>query len=152
VKEMNDAPKASKVSGELHKSIPQVEKHLQKALERIKVYRLRKKHSSYIEVKENIPTEDFFAEKLVEHFFIALSPSRARFHSRGHNLEHIKKAMFTIVDSLEEKILTEPEANMAIEFLASKFVQNRFDDIFFKILDVDKPRTCTFHKITGRVK
>jgi hypothetical protein len=110
------------------------------------------KQFSVLEKHEESVSEDFMSENLLTPFFAALSPSKKKAVSKGHDLDAVKRTVSSILELTREKILTEAESNVLIEYLTSKYVQHYFDHVINNIFDTDMLQKCTFRKLAGRVK
>ena len=64
----------------------------------------------------------------------------------------MKRAISSIIEATQQDILTETEAEALIEFLATKFVQRRFDAVFYHVFDVGSPDRYSFRHVRGTVK
>lgn len=84
-------------------------------------------------------------DELLDHFFAVLSPSPYRFLSRSKDLSVLKKAISSVVEAMEEGILMENEASALIEFLATKFVQRRFETVLDRAFDVSSRQRFRLH-------
>ena len=90
-------------------------------------------------------------KQLVDCVIVALSPTPGRVLAKGRDIEVMKRVCLSLLEVMEEGILTEGEASALTEFLASKFIERRFDVIMQDVFDVETSRKC-FRAIRGSTK
>lgn len=82
----------------------------------------------------------------------SLSPYPSRPISDNKELSIMKQVASSMVEAMEENVLTENEASAVLEFLASKFIERRFGIMMQCIFDIDSSEVCNFKGLRGVIK
>ena len=112
----------------------------------------RKQGNKGASIGESLEYDEAKAEQLVDCFVAALSPKSERELAKVRDIEVMKRACSALLEVMEESILTESEASALTEFLASKFIERRFDVILQDLFDVKTSRKNSFRVIRGNTK
>ena len=79
------------------------------------------------------------SSELANCFLAALSPCPERLLAKGKDLAAMKRIVVSVMEAMEEGVLTESEANALLEFMAAKFVVRRFGALLHNVSDVGAP-------------
>ena len=114
------------------------------------IAKLRQENETSAEMES--AKHEFKSPDLVSCLVAALAPTPQKLLSKSEDLEVMKKALSSIVETMEEQILTEDEASALLEFLATKFVERRFENIIRHVFDVGSTHTYKFQGVKGTTK
>lgn len=93
---------------------------------------------------------DIPTPSLADNFLAALSPSVVLF--KGKDWGVMKRLISSTIEAVEEEIITEDEASAVLEYIATKFIARRFDEIMQQVFDSELSHKYSFRGIKGTVK
>ncbi|MCD4824213.1 MAG: hypothetical protein K8S55_06365 [Phycisphaerae bacterium] len=108
---------------------------------------IKKDDEDVLSDKYSLNAEQEVGDNFINYFLASLSPNPQKLLSKDKDFEIIKKTLSSILEAVEEDILTEPEANALLDFVAMKFVESRFEVIFQKVFDVNMAKTYSFRSV-----
>ena len=85
-----------------------------------------------------------------DYFIAMLSPDRLCRLSLGRDLQAMQHLLSSVRKAAEDGIITDDEASALMEFVASRFVERRFDCILSDVFGGESTHRYTFHRVTGK--
>jgi len=83
---------------------------------------------------------------VVRNFLSALSPTKAAPPILSKDIERLGRVVKSVIQAVDDNILSEEEANAVIEFIGDRFAQRRFDEIFSKVTMPKSGAWFTLHR------
>lgn len=94
-------------------------------------------------------TED--EETALRFLLTSLSPHSAQIENQDQNkdLNIVKNVFLSLIEARDEGVLNEAEADSLMEYVVSRFVQNRIQSLLSDVLDFGFSSKYTYQRIRG---